>query len=260
MRKMTRSSATLSEDRGFYVILFLCLATVAIAGYVLFFTPAGSKTEPLDTAVYGPTVTSDDLQPVLGQPDDTPVATDDTAAAAASAETPVPAAPASTTDDTQAATAAASDAADDGAQETLAQPSAPAFVRPVAGDLSQPFSGDELVYQQTFGDWRTHAGADYSTELGARVYAITDGKVSAVSNDALYGTCVTLDHANGLQTIYKGLSAKVKVKEGARVKAGDVLGTVDDTNVAEASEGPHLHVEAIQNGTHIDPETLLSQD
>lgn len=257
MRKMTRSSATLSEDRGFYVILFLCLAAIAIAGYVLFFTPAGSKTEPLDTAVYEPTVTPGDMQPVLGQPDDTPVTTDDSAAAAASAETT---APASATDDTQAATAAASAAADDAAQEALAQPSAPAFVRPVAGDLSEPFSGDELVYQQTFGDWRTHAGADYSAELGARVYAITDGKVSAVSTDALYGTCVTLDHADGLETIYKGLSAKVKVKEGDRVKAGDVLGTVDDTNVAEASEGPHLHVEAIQNGTHIDPETLLSQE
>ncbi len=257
MRKMTRSSATLSEDRGFYVILLLCLAAIAAAGYVLFFTPAGSQTEPLDTAVFEPTVTPDDFQPVLGQFDDTPVTANDDAAAAASDET-APETSVSAADGTQAATAAASGAAEDTAREALAQPSAPAFIRPVAGALSEPFSGDELVYQQTFGDWRTHTGADYSTELGARVYAITDGKVSDVSNDTLYGTCVTLDHADGLQTVYKGLGAKVKVHKGDRVKAGDVLGMVDDTNVAEASAGPHLHVEAIQNGTHIDPETLFS--
>lgn len=247
MRNMKRGpAAAFAEDKGFYIILFLCIAAIAVSGYVLFFTPAPAASEPLDTAVYEPTVTPDDMTPVLGAEDDVPVAAVEEPAAPASAETqPAPA----------SGTAAESG---DTAVETVTQPSAPAFVRPVSGDVIEPFSGDELVFQETFGDWRTHTGADYTAELGTRVYAITDGTVEDVFTDGLYGTCVTLSHADSLQTVYKGLAENVKVKTGQTVKAGDVLGTVDDTNLAETAQGPHLHVEAVQNGVRIDPETLLT--
>ena len=243
MRNMKKGpAAAFAEDKGFYIILFLCIAAIAISGYILFFTPASPKTEPLDTPVYEPTVAADDITPVLGTQDDMPVAAEDVPA-----EPEKPAEQQPTQAETVPETAPA-----------VTQPTAPAYVRPVAGEVFAPYSGDELVYQATFGDWRTHTGADYAADLGSRVYAITDGTVEDVFSDGLYGTCVTLNHADGLQTIYKGLAENVKVKTGQTVKAGDVLGTVDDTNEAEAAAAPHLHVEAIRGGEHIDPESLLT--
>ena len=33
------------------------------------------------------------------------------------------------------------------------------------------YSGDELVYSKTLGDWRTHNGVDYAASRGAEVTA-----------------------------------------------------------------------------------------
>ena len=37
---------------------------------------------------------------------------------------------------------------------------APASTRPVSGRILNAYSGDELVYNKTLGDWRTHNGID----------------------------------------------------------------------------------------------------
>ncbi len=233
-------AAAFVEDKGFYMILLLCVVAILVSAYVLFFSPAQQTQSVLDTAVYEPTVLPEDVQPVLGSEQDVPVIAPEEST---QESTPTQAVQ---QQDTSSAT------------QAVAQPSAPAFVRPVAGAVMAPYSGDELVYQATFGDWRTHDGTDYTASIGARVYAITDGTVEDVYTDGLYGTCVTLSHADGLQSTYKGLGEKVKVSAGQSVKAGDVLGTVDDTNLAEAAQEAHLHVEVTQNGQRIDPETLLT--
>lgn len=249
MRKSTGKPADFFEDKGFYIILFLCVAAIGISGYVLFFTPQSPAAETIDTAVYEPTILPEDYAPVLGNENSIPIEpSPDTAQ--------TPDAPEEDTEAGQPDRNTAS--VNDGEPaEAVAQPSAPVFVRPVAGELSVPFSDEELVYQETFGDWRTHMGADYSAQLGDRVYAITDGTVQEVYADALNGQCVVLEHAEGLTTVYMGLGDKVKVKQGQTVKAGDVLGVVDDSNIAEGAQGAHLHVEALRNGEHIDPEELL---
>ncbi|MGE4547951.1 MAG: peptidoglycan DD-metalloendopeptidase family protein [Intestinibacillus sp.] len=253
MRKSTRNpAADFFEDKGFYIILFLCVAAIGISGYVLFFTPKSPAAERIDTAVYEPTVMPSDIAPAAGNEDNIPVEGSSESGAEDNAESetePQPQAgqPSSTTE--QADTAAA---------PTVTQPSAPVFVRPVSGAVSVPYSDEELVYQATFGDWRTHMGTDYAAKLGDRVYAITDGTVEDVYTDALNGPCVRLKHADGLETLYMGLGEKVKVKKGQAVKAGDVIGVVDNTNLAESAQEPHLHVEAFRDGKHIDPESLLT--
>ena len=42
------------------------------------------------------------------------------------------------------------------------------------------YSGDELVYSSTLGDWRTHNGVDYACAQDAQVCAPAAGKVTAV--------------------------------------------------------------------------------
>ena len=50
---------------------------------------------------------------------------------------------------------------------------------PVDAEPAAAFSGDELVYNETLGDWRTHNGADYTCQPGSGVQAAVGGKVIA---------------------------------------------------------------------------------
>ena len=45
---------------------------------------------------------------------------------------------------------------------------APASTQPVSGRILNGYSGDELVYNKTLGDWRTHNGIDYAAGKGRR--------------------------------------------------------------------------------------------
>lgn len=45
---------------------------------------------------------------------------------------------------------------------------APASTQPVSGRVLNSYSGDELVYSKTLGDWRTHNGVDYAADRGGQ--------------------------------------------------------------------------------------------
>ena len=64
------------------------------------------------------------------------------------------------------------------------------FVRPVSGEVLRDYSGDELVYDRTMGDWRTHNGVDFLAADGALVCAVADGVIEDVYRDEYYGTCL----------------------------------------------------------------------
>ena len=88
------------------------------------------------------------------------------------------------------------------------------------------FSGSELVYSETLGDWRTHNGADYACEQGSGVQAVQGGTVEAVEQDALWGGVVTVAaDENGVRWRYCGLQ-NIAVAAGDTVARGDILGTL----------------------------------
>ena len=132
-------------------------------------------------------------------------------------------------------------------------------MRPVSGAVLTPFSGDTLLFQPTMGDWRVHAGTDFSAEAGETVLALTDGTVQQIAEDGLYGTCVTLTHTNGLTSSYCGMD-DVRVQEGQVVSAGEALGVCADSIPAESALGTHVHVQVTQNDAPIDVLTLLDED
>ena len=60
--------------------------------------------------------------------------------------------------------------------ETDAQPVAPRLVvAPLVGEEVAAFSVDELTYNETLGDWRTHDGIDIAAEVGTQVIAACSG-------------------------------------------------------------------------------------
>ena len=132
------------------------------------------------------------------------------------------------------------------------------YSRPVAGALRWGYSKDELVYSNTFDDWRVHTGADYKASPGEAVRAIADGTVKSVYSDEMWGKCISVSHEGGLVSYYCGLAPEVGVKEGARVKAGDTLGAAGTSAAAEAAEEPHVHLEVTKDNKRIDPESLFA--
>ena len=51
------------------------------------------------------------------------------------------------------------------------------FTQPISGRVLNGYSGDELVYNKTLGDWRTHNGIDYACAKDAAVQSPTAGTV-----------------------------------------------------------------------------------
>lgn len=134
--------------------------------------------------------------------------------------------------------------------------SEPVFKSPVDGKVIADFSKDELVYNDILSDWRTHNGIDISCDKNAAIYAACDGVVSEVYESSL-GKTVKIDHQNGYQTIYANLSDQIEVISGDDIKAGDLIGKVGETAVADFTTEPHLHFEILKNNEFVNPANYI---
>jgi murein DD-endopeptidase MepM/ murein hydrolase activator NlpD len=141
--------------------------------------------------------------------------------------------------------------------ETTA-PASRRIINPLDGETLAAFSMDELLYDTTMADWRTHNGLDVAASEGDSVRAAADGTISSVKNDPMMGVTVTIDHTDGIQTVYANLQENPPAAAGQEVAAGDVIGYVGTTSSAESSQGPHLHFSVLQDGKIIDPADFLS--
>lgn len=131
-------------------------------------------------------------------------------------------------------------------------------IMPVKGDIITPFSNGELVKSETLGVWKTHDGVDIKADAGTAVKAMNKGVVIKVWNDALWGSCVKIDHGSGVIGHYYGLAANAQVSEGDRVNSGDTIGSVGDTAQIEVSLPSHLHFALERNQRWIDPIEFIS--
>lgn len=238
-----------SEDKGFYIILVLCLAAIAVSAYILFWMPDSSSA---DVQTQTPIVQTMEPESEDPEPTDEPESDSQsqpkTAQTVAEPDSSALSASAQETDPTASETFGKAKETDDG------------FVLPVKNTgVLKVFSEDTLQYDVTMADWRVHKATDYAGAIGDRVYAIGSGTVTDVSQDPMYGNCVTLDLGQGLTCRYTGLSDKVKVKKDQAVKAGALIGAIGDSNLMESQMESHLHLEMYRDGQIIDPEEVLPQ-
>ena len=119
---------------------------------------------------------------------------------------------------------------------------------------------EELVYNPTLRRYETHKAIDFFAEEGASVFAVWDGTIESVDNSFLEGYTITIDHGNGLKTIYNSLSEEISVKVGSQVKQGDLIGEVSVSNRKENNEGAHLHFSMMEDGVIKDPTIYLTLD
>ena len=128
---------------------------------------------------------------------------------------------------------------------------APASTQPVSGRVLNSYSGDELVYNKTLGDWRTHNGIDYAAAKGEKVSAPAAGKVTLAGADGSWGPTVAIEDASGRLWRISGV-ADLKVKAGDTVTAGQALGTVGSVS-CECAEESHIHLEVMEGEKYLDP-------
>jgi len=128
-----------------------------------------------------------------------------------------------------------------------------------SGEFDPPVNArvsDVFGTQRTFNGQvqSTHQGLDFAVPGGTPVSAVNSGTVLVARPMFFEGNCVMLDHGQGLLTIYMHLS-EFKVKEGERIKRGQVIGLSGGTGRAT---GPHLHVAVRWEGLYVDPAVLFN--
>ena len=237
------------EGKGFYIVLFLCVAAIGISGYYLFSTlnQAGGE-----TAVSAPAqvivTPSPSLEAVKPSVSPAPSPSQKTEPARSS---PSPAEETGETPQTAPSSAPAAQPSE--------EPAASFFTWPLKGEVLADWSLEVLAYDETMGDWRIHDGVDISSPVGTQVAAVAAGTVASVEQDDLMGTTVTISHGGGVESVYANLAAQPAVEAGDTVKAGDVIGAVGETAIAESARLPHLHLEMRVDGESVDPLNYLPE-
>lgn len=94
---------------------------------------------------------------------------------------------------------------------------------------------------------------DKETEF--EVLASLSGTVTKVTQDALRGYVVEIEHLYGIKTEYSSLK-EVNVAIGDKVKQGDVIGTAG-TNNYDPNSGVHVHFKVLKGLYKVNPNELI---
>ena len=133
------------------------------------------------------------------------------------------------------------------------------FVMPVEKTTSILEYSDSMVFNETLGRYSAHMATDFFAEEGTAVLAVFNGKIESIEETLLYGTTVTIDHGDGLKTIYNSIETdENQIFVGKVVKTGEEIGTVSTTNRQEYKSGAHLHFEVKEDGEKINPSKYLT--
>ena len=101
---------------------------------------------------------------------------------------------------------------------------------------------------------KMHKGTDFAAPSGTPIMASGAGKVIRARWCGGGGNCVKIKHNSTYQTVYAHMKSFARgIKEGRRVKQGQIIGYVGSTGL---STGPHLHYEVIENGKKINSQKL----
>jgi len=101
---------------------------------------------------------------------------------------------------------------------------------------------------------KMHKGTDFAAPMGTPIMASGSGIITRARWCGGGGNCVKIKHNSTYETIYAHMKNFARgIKEGARVKQGQIIGYVGSTG---KSTGPHLHYEVVENGKKINSQKL----
>jgi len=101
---------------------------------------------------------------------------------------------------------------------------------------------------------KMHRGTDFAAPMGTPIMASGSGVITRARWCGGGGNCVKIKHNSSYETIYAHMRNFARgIKEGSRVKQGQIIGYVGSTG---KSTGPHLHYEVVKNGKKINSQKL----
>ncbi|EST12383.1 M23 family metallopeptidase [Sporolactobacillus laevolacticus] len=130
----------------------------------------------------------------------------------------------------------------------------------------QPFydaKGTEQDQQAALVNYNNSYVQNTGINIGANdeksftVTAAMSGKVTEAKKDDVLGYKVTLQHKNGVKTMYQSL-ASVDVAVGQQVAQGEKIGTAG-TEALNKAMGVHLHFEIRKNDVPVSPENYMNK-
>ena len=147
--------------------------------------------------------------------------------------------------------------------------------------IQSPLEGEDVVVAKTFydqtADTSVQVNSIFSYQVGETMYtheskgvtlktsdneatnvvAALSGTVLNVKDEVLKGTVVTIEHKNGVQTVYTGVY-DVAVKAGDEIKQGAVIGKTGLSQL-EPDSGNVVHFEVIKDEVKVNPETVMDK-
>ncbi len=133
-------------------------------------------------------------------------------------------------------------------------PAMPLLPHPEVRPLPWPVGGVVISAWGTPRRNHRHRGIDIAAPEGTAIHSVDDGMViMSFENYGGFGKLVAIRHDDGMITYYAHNSRNL-VREGDRVRAGDVIGQVGRTGNAR---GEHVHFEVHIDGQAVDPMLAL---
>lgn len=130
-------------------------------------------------------------------------------------------------------------------------------IQPISNkDLKRIASGFGYRIHPIFKTHKFHSGIDFTAPNGTPIYATGNGTVVTAERGAGYGNHVVINHGFGYQSLY-GHMSRVKVRNGQRVKRGELIGYVGSTGTSTA---PHVHYEVVKGKNKINPINYFFND
>ena len=111
-----------------------------------------------------------------------------------------------------------------------------------------------IYYENTYIQ---SSGVSYSNGNTFEVISVLEGTVREVKEDAMLGNSITIEHADGVVSIYQSVS-NITVKEGDIINAGFVIATSSTSNISPDLDN-HLYFELIVDGTPVNPENYYDK-
>lgn len=241
MKKTLTAISNFLSGRGFYVVMACCVLVVALAGYIAYSKATDIISEELNFSAENfnsqYSSVNQTVSDLLKSSDteDESIVDDDEADEILNVDEQI----------------------EEDAVSVNAEATKP-FAMPINNEIINPYSNGELVKSETLGTWKTHDGIDIKADEGTPVYSISSGTVKEVKEDGIWGVCVIIEHSNGIEGHYYGLSQGVLVKAGDTVDIGQTIGTVGNTAECEIAEEPHLHFAVKKDGNWVDPQSVMS--
>jgi murein DD-endopeptidase MepM/ murein hydrolase activator NlpD len=105
------------------------------------------------------------------------------------------------------------------------------------------------------GKHQHHNGVDVGLPVGTPLFSPLAGRISSIRSSENGGLSLTIKHPGDRTTTYRHLDTTL-LKEGDVVSAGQPIATSGESGRVT---GPHLHLEARNNGHLVDPKDLIDQ-